>query len=125
MDASPLTNLLRAFQTFARGNETRHESVGLAFEEIVERQRVGEPIPSPAGATQRNEERKDSVCISEQAKAAYEMERIIHIVKSAPDVRELKPEELKEKLANKILMKKVSEKVAEALGEALYASIER
>jgi anti-sigma28 factor (negative regulator of flagellin synthesis) len=117
MEGTQPTHLIKSFGVYARGNDTRHESAGLAFEEAKQLVESGKPVPS---ATESKGQGwisgRDSILISNEAKAAYMLQKITSIVKNAPDMRGEKIKELKDKILNgSLLMRDISEKIAERI----------
>jgi len=117
---------IRSYEPFHKERETKEKLV-TPFEEVLLRPgRVEEK-----GTTSETEidvlkhGDVDSVIISQEAKTAYELERIVRIVRKAPDVRHERLAELRERMKNGgLVVKKVIEAVAERLRNRLMGKEE-
>jgi negative regulator of flagellin synthesis FlgM len=64
--------------------------------------------------------KSDKISISDEAKKAQQLEADLRLVKKAPDIREEKVEQARERLASGYYLKKeVVEKIAERIAQAL------
>lgn len=120
MEAERIDNIIKTFEAFQRGNDKKEEPAVSFSETLKKRPKKveGEELLE-AGTTEHEQGgglKVDTLSISEEAKEAYELVKIVKIIRETPDVRNDKMEEARREMeSGSLFMNKVNEVIADKL----------
>lgn len=119
MEAERIDNIIKIFEAFEKGKEKKEEPA-IAFSETLKKRpkKIEEErlfVPAASDEVDRGLG-VDTLSISKEAREAYELVKIVKIIRETPDVRSDKVKEARREMEDGgLFMKKVNETIAERL----------
>ncbi|HAV43565.1 TPA: hypothetical protein DCX15_06085 [bacterium] len=119
MEAERIDNIIKVFEAYQKDKEKKEPTI--AFSETLKKKpknvEAGKTFSAETTGQEKEEGIKvDTLSLSKEAKEAYQLVKIVKIIREAPDVRSDKLEEARKEIeSGRLFVNKVNEVIAEKL----------